>query len=95
MVCELAGQTQGALSEFFEGKQVIVKLDMPATQQGVDVFPRRSQPMDIRSYASRMKEYGTSLRNGDSVLISRVKVKDKSIEFHLGGGGYGTFGDAR
>lgn len=49
--------------------------------------------MDMKSYASRMKESGTSLRNGDSVLISKVKVKDKSIELQLGGGGYGTFGD--
>jgi hypothetical protein len=33
------------------------------------------------------------LRNGDSVVITTVKVKDKLIEFQLGGGGFGTFGD--
>jgi hypothetical protein len=26
-------------------------------------------------------------------MITKIKVKDKLIEFQLGGGGYGTFGD--
>jgi hypothetical protein len=28
-------------------------------------------------------------------MVTKVKVKDKAIEFHLGGGGYGTFWDER
>jgi hypothetical protein len=89
-VCQLAAQSAGALGEFFEGKQVVVKLDMPGTQQGVDIYPQRPQPLDVKSYGNRMKKFGTSLRNGDSVIITKVKVKDDSIEFQLGGGGYGT-----
>jgi hypothetical protein len=87
---QLNGQSAGALSEFFEGKQVVVKLDMPGTQQGVDIFPQRPQPLDTKSYGNRMKKFGTSLRNGDSVIVTKVKVKDDGIEFQLGGGGYGT-----
>lgn len=86
----LQAQNQQALSQFFEGKQVIVKMDMPATQQGVDVYPQRPQKLDLKSYSGRMKKFGTSLRNGDQVLITKVKVKDNNIEFQLGGGGYGT-----
>jgi hypothetical protein len=88
--CQLAAQSQQSLSQFFEGKQVIVKMDMPATQQGVDVYPQRPQRLDVKSYSGRLKKFGTSLRNGDPVLITKVKVKDNNIEFQLGGGGYGT-----
>ena len=87
---QLNGQSAGALSEFFEGKQVVVKLDMPGTQQGVDIFPQRPQPLDTKSYGNRMKKFGTSLRNGDSVIVTKVKVKDDGIKFQLGGGGYVT-----
>jgi hypothetical protein len=33
------------------------------------------------------------VRRGDQVLVTKVKVKKDLIEFQLGGGGYGTFGD--
>lgn len=67
-----------------------MKLDMPATQKGVAIYPGKPQPLDTKSYASRLKQFGTSLRNGDTVVITKVKVKSDSIEFQLGGGGYGT-----
>jgi hypothetical protein len=89
----LPAQAPDPLSTFFEGKHVVVKLDMPATQQGVDIYPQRPQPLDLNSYSNRIKKFGTSLRNGDSTMITRIRVKDKSIELQLGGGGYGTFMD--
>jgi SmpA / OmlA family len=91
--CSLHAQNAASLSQFFEGKQVVVQLDMPASQTGVDIYPQRPTPIDLGSYQSRLKQYGTSLRNGDSVMITKIKVKPKSIEFQLGGGGYGTFWD--
>ncbi len=89
----LHAQNAASLSQFFEGKQVVVQLDMPASQSGVDIYPQRATPIDLGSYQSRLKQYGTSLHNGDSVMITKIKVKGKSIEFQLGGGGYGTFWD--
>ncbi|HEX4164093.1 MAG TPA: hypothetical protein VHZ55_01345 [Bryobacteraceae bacterium] len=86
----LPAQNPAAIGQFFEGKQVIVKLDMPATQQGVDIYPQRPQTLDVKSYSSRLKKFGTSLRNGDKVVITKIKVKDNNVEFQLGGGGYGT-----
>ena len=92
-VCQLIGQSPEAVSGFFEGKQVVVKLDMPGTQQGVDVYPQRPQALDLKSYSSRLKKFGTALRNGDSVMVTKIKVKDNNIEFQLAGGGYGTASD--
>src|SRR4029450_13026862 len=49
--------------------------------------------LDFGKYSDRLKSYGIALRNGDSVMVTRVRVKEKLIEFQLGGGGYGTWGD--
>jgi len=86
-------QNEDILRGFFEGRSVVVKMDMPATKDGVDVYPGDSQPIDYKAYSQRIKAAGISLRTGDSVMITLVKVKKKNIEFQLGGGGYGTMGD--
>jgi hypothetical protein len=88
-----AAQSEDVLRRYFEGKSVIVKLEMPGTEDGVDVHPGTSQPVDFPRHARRLKQYGTALRRGEEVLITKVKVKKDLIEFQLGGGGYGTFGD--
>jgi len=89
----LAAQDAQSLSQFFEGKRVVVKIDMPGSQQGVDIFPQRDGMLDAKAYGKRMKSFPVALHNGDTVMITLVKVKDKSIEFQLGGGGFGTAGD--
>ena len=87
-------QNEAALRAAFEGKQVTVKVDMPATSKGIDVFPQDQMPVNWREVANRMKEYGTALKPGQQVMITKVVVKkDSHIEFQLGGGGWGTFGD--
>ena len=89
----LLAQSEDQLRSFFEGKSVTLKLEMPGTEDGVDVYPGTSQPIDFPKHASRLKRYGTAIRRGDDVTVTKVKVKDDLIEFQLGGGGYGTFGD--
>lgn len=90
----VAAQNEAALRAAFEGKTVTVKLDMPATSQGIDIFPQDGSPLDVRELAERLKDHGTALRIGQQVMITKVVVKRSShIEFQLGGGGYGTFGD--
>jgi hypothetical protein len=86
-------QSEDQLRSYFEGRSVVVKLEMPGTEDGVDVFPASPQPIDFPRHASRLKRFGTALRRGDEVTITKVKVKKDLIEFQLGGGGYGTFGD--
>lgn len=89
----VVAQSESALKTFFEGRTVAVKLDMPGTAEGVDVYPGATQPIDFADYARRLKSSGTAYRRGDEALITKIKVKKDLIEFQLGGGGFGTFGD--
>ncbi len=66
------GQNGAQLSQSFVGKSVVVKLDMPASQQRIDVYPQRNPPFDYGAYAQRLKRFGTTLRTGDSVVITKV-----------------------
>ena len=86
-------QSEAALKQYFEGRTVRVKLAMPGTEDGVDVYPGTARPLDFSRHADRLKDYGTALRPGDEAMVTRVKVKSKLIEFQLDGGGYGTSGD--
>jgi hypothetical protein len=88
-----AAQNEAALRQAFEGRTVAVKIDMPATSQGVSVYPLDGMPVDFREVAQRLKDNGTALKMGASVMVTKVVVKKDHIEFQLGGGGYGTFGD--
>jgi hypothetical protein len=85
-----AAQNPDALSPFFEGKQVMVKIDMPGSQKGIDLYPGRPQPLDAKSYGDRLKDFGVSLRNGDTAMVTKVKVSKDNVEFQLAGGGFGT-----
>ena len=90
----LQAQNEAVLRQAFEGKIVAVKIDMPATQRGVDVYPLDQMPVDFREVAQRLKDNSTALKIGEQVMVTKVTVKKNShIEFQLGGGGYGTFGD--
>jgi hypothetical protein len=89
----LAAQSEAALKEYFEGRTVAPKLAMPGTENGVDIYPGSARPLDYSRYADRLKDYGTAIKAGERVTVTKVKVKSKLIEFQLGGGGYGTFGD--
>jgi hypothetical protein len=86
-------QSEAALKDYFEGKTVTVKLAMPGTEDGVDIYPLDSRPLDYTRYADRLKDNGTAIRAGEEVMVTKIKVKSKLIEFQLGGGGYGTMGD--
>jgi len=74
---------------------VTVKIDLPASNEGVDLYPDRANPLDQVHYRQRLKRYGIAVRKGDSIVVTKVKVKDKTVEFQLGGGGYGTFWDEK
>ncbi|WP_158945954.1 hypothetical protein [Granulicella sp. S190] len=93
VVPRAVAQNPDALSPYFEGKQVVVKIDMPGTQKGVDIYPNRQPPMDTKSYGDRLKQFGVSVRNGDTVMVTKVKVNKDNVEFQLGGGGFGTARD--
>jgi len=86
-------QNEAALKTFFEGRRVTVRIDMPGASDGVDVAADARQPLDYSKYRDHLKRYGTALHAGESATVTLVKMKKDLIEFQLGGGGYGTFGD--
>ena len=90
---QVQAQNEAALRRAFEGQSVVVRIDMPGTSSGVNVYPSQDMPIDFPDVAEKLKKYGTALRTGDAVMITKIKVKEDLIEFQLGGGGYGTFGD--
>jgi hypothetical protein len=89
----LAAQSEAALKEYFEGQTVRSQLALPGTEDGVDIYPGTARPLDYPRYADRLKDHGTAIRPGEPVTVTKIRVKSKHIEFQLGGGGYGTFGD--
>ncbi len=86
-------QDEAELKKAFEGKRVILKIDMPATSSGVDVWPDRDLAVDFSEVAKLIKGNGTAIRAGEDEMVTKVHVARKHIEFQLGGGGYGTFSD--
>ena len=88
-----AAQNEAALKSSFEGKRITVRLDMPGDADGVDVHADARIALDYGKYKDKLKRYGTAIHSGDTVVVTLVKVKKDLIEFQLGGGGFGTFGD--
>jgi hypothetical protein len=86
-------QNEEALKAYFEGRRVTLRMDMPGTSDGVDVHADARRAIDYGKYKDNLKRYGTAIRAGDTIVVTLVKVKDDLIEFQLGGGGFGTFGD--
>ncbi len=93
MAAPAAAQNEAALKSSFEGKRVTVRLDMPGDADGIDVHADARIALDYGKYKDKLKRYGTAIHSGDSVVVTLVKVKKDLIEFQLGGGGFGTFGD--
>lgn len=89
----LHAQSEAALREAFEGRQVTIKIAMPGTEAGIDIYPADARSLDHPKYAERLKDNGTAIRAGQTAMVTKVRVKSKHLEFQLDGGGYGTFGD--
>jgi hypothetical protein len=90
----LGAQTDpGGLVSYFTGKEVTLKIDMPGTQQGVDLSLNKDTPMNWKQYSSRLKTFGVAIPKGATARVTTVAVKNDRIEFQLDGGGFGTFGD--
>lgn len=86
-------QSGESVKTYFTGKQVVLKIDMPGSQKGVDLKFNQSPPMNWKDYSSRLKQFGAAIRKGDTARVTSVVVKGDMIEFQLDGGGFGTFGD--
>ena len=88
-----AAQDEAMLKSYFEGRRIVMRLDMPGSSDGVNVRMDTSPAIDFKEYGTDIKRYGVALVSGDSVPITLIRVKKDVIEFQIAGGGFGTFGD--
>jgi hypothetical protein len=86
-------QDTAAIQSFFSGKQVVIKIDMPGSQKGVDLRFNKPSPMDWKEYGGRCKQFGVAIRQGDVARVTSIVFKKDMMEFQLDGGGFGTAGD--
>ena len=97
LVVFLAAQAQGqeevALKNAFMGRQVALRVDMPASHKGVDLHFDREVAFDLKENSDRIREHDAALQQGDVIQVTYIKVKGDLIEFHLGGGGFNWFTD--
>jgi hypothetical protein len=89
----VAAQDENALKAYFEGRRVTLRMDMPGTSDGVDLQVDPPRSIDYKKYRENLKRYGVAIGSGDSSTVTLIKLKKDLIEFQIGGGGYGTFGD--
>jgi hypothetical protein len=83
-------QSEPALWQYFEGRTVIAKVDLPATKAGLDVYPDSSAAMNDARYGKQLKQFGIAARRNEAVTITDVRVKPKSIEIELAAGDSGS-----
>lgn len=88
-----AAQSEAELKSAFEGRRVTLRMDMPGDSDGVDVHADAKRAIDFNKYKEALKRYGTAIHVGETAVVTLIKVKKDLIEFQLGGGGFGTFGD--
>jgi len=89
----VVAQDENALKAYFEGRRITLRMDMPGSSDGVDVQVDPGRSIDYKKYRENLKRYGVAINSGDSSRVTLIKVKGNLIEFQIGGGGYGTFGD--
>jgi hypothetical protein len=88
-----AAQDEDALKAYFEGRRIVLRMDMPGSADGVDVQLDPARGIDYKKYRENVKRYGVAIGSGDTSTVTMIKVKKDLIEFQIGGGGFGTFGD--
>ncbi len=88
------GEEDEALRRALEGKFVVVEVDLPATESGLDLRFDRVNPLDEREQQSRLRQYDAAIRRGDEAQVTRVRLKGDHIEFQLEGGGFDWGRDA-
>jgi hypothetical protein len=86
-------QDGSPLEGYFTGKEVMVKIDMPGSQKGIDLRFNKPSAMDWNEYSSRIKAFGVAIHKGEPARVTKFVVKGDMIEFQLNGGGFGTSGD--
>lgn len=81
----VGAQSEADLREYFEGRTVVVKQDLPASKNAIEISPDSASPLNYADYNRRIKQSGVAFRRNQSVPLTSVRVNDRSIELQLGG----------
>ena len=76
---------EAEIKRYFEGRRVMLRIDMPGAADGVDI--RVDRPFDAQQHGDRIRRFGSSIRRGETATITTIKVKKDLVEFQLDGGG--------
>jgi len=87
LAAALASADEAELRSALVGRQVMAKMDLPATRKGLDYYPERSATFDNAEHQKRIRQDGVGVRAGDVVTVSKINVKKDYVEFHLGEAG--------
>lgn len=82
-VTTASAQSEHTLNRYFEGKQITLRIAIPRTRRGVDVYPERAQPLDIGDYTRRLSESGALYNRGEKPSIKRLEVHSDRIKVIL------------
>lgn len=81
-------ESEHRMKKALEGRQVLLKMDMPAVENGVEMlFDDAEVTFDQAKYNKLLKEYGVALKKGHKARITGVRITRKGIEIDLDGGG--------
>jgi len=81
-------EAEQRIRKALEGREVLVKLDMPAISTGVEmIFNDADVSFDANNHNRLVKEYGVSIKKGSRSRITGVRVSGRGIEIDLDGGG--------
>ncbi len=71
-----------------EGRQMLIKMDMPAADVGLDIFvDNTAVSVDQEKYKRLIRENGVALKEGSRPRITAVRFAGGGIELDLDGGG--------
>ena len=82
-VAAASAQSERTLNRYFEGKQITLRIAIPRTGRGVDVYPEQAQPLNIADYSKRLSESGALYSRGEKTSIKRLEVHSNRIEVML------------
>ena len=81
-------QSQRELKRYFEGTDLVVRIDMPATKDGVEVRTNKAPRVNVKEHNKKLDRYGAAYRDGEVARVSQILIKKEKIILLLGQGGY-------
>ncbi len=85
------GEYQNKLESLLVNKRLVAKVAFPAWKTGIDL--KADGTWNQRWATRNIKEHGVGIEVGDAATVTAVYLKEKHIEIHLNGGGFGTAAD--